>query len=150
MPPSAAVCDISSAEIDVKTCHFALACITLSGLVATAFADDAQPLSKEELQQLIPGSHASNTRSDGYLQRWTNDPSGKLIVSVISPPGQQHTSQTAQGTWRISDDGQYCVQIQWRMQPVSWCAAVQKAADGKFSLVGDGSPSLPRHLEISK
>ncbi|HEV3425129.1 MAG TPA: hypothetical protein VG105_15395 [Paraburkholderia sp.] len=135
----------------MKTRYVALAFIALSGVAAIVLADDAPPLTKDELQQMIPGSQVVSTGQRGFLRRWTNDPSGSFEASWETPAGVKRASGSAPGTWHISEDGKYCVHIEWpRLQSETWCAAVQKTADGKFSPVSDGKSYLPPQTAITK
>jgi hypothetical protein len=76
------------------------------------------------------------TRS-GSLHRWRNDPGGNFVVSTDH---KKHGSvmgikaSSAPGTWRISDEGKYCVQIEWRREKEDWCAYVVKGEDGGYYL----------------
>ncbi len=90
------------------------------------------------------------TLSGGGTQRWTNEPAGSFFAAWDAEPGQKHYGGNSPGTWRISDDGKYCVHIVWYRGTNDWCAWVQKSSDGKFSLVLDGNEFAPTQMEISK
>src|SRR5450755_3221378 len=89
------------------------------GQAATMLRDlDSQgraTLTKEDLGQLLPNASMSRVNADGNAQFWKNDPGGTFTISS----GQ---STTAQGKWHVSDDGRYCVLIEWKRAPTEeWC-----------------------------
>jgi hypothetical protein len=108
------------------------------GVGATALADDAGVrLSKDELTALVINAETSYLTRSGSLHRWRNDPGGNFVVSTDH---KKHGSvmgikaSSAPGTWRISDEGKYCVQIEWRREKEDWCAYVVKGEDGGYYL----------------
>ncbi|MGF6780629.1 hypothetical protein [Paraburkholderia sp. GAS334] len=135
----------------MKTRHAVPVIVALSCVWTCARAEDPQKLSKEELQQVIPGSKVNSTSPRGFAHRWTNDASGEFTANWETPPGQRPFSGNAPGKWMITDDGRYCVEIEWpKLQQEKWCAAVQKTGEGKFALVTEGARGIPPQLEISK
>jgi hypothetical protein len=105
---------------------------------STVLADDAGVrLSKDELTALVTNAETSYLNRSGSLHRWRNDPGGNFVVSTDS---KKHGSvmgmkaSSAPGTWRISDEGKYCVQIEWRREREDWCAYVVKGEDGAYYL----------------
>jgi len=105
---------------------------------STVLADDAGVrLSKDELTALVTNAETSYLTRSGSLHRWRNDPGGSFVVSTDD---KKHGSvmgmkgSSAPGTWRISDDGKYCVQIEWRREKEDWCAYVVKGEDGGYYL----------------
>ena len=124
--------------------------ILLAQLNAGAFAQDAPPLSKDELQQIVPGSKVTSTGVSGAQRNWTNDPDGTLIANASLPMGKRTTS-TARGDWHVSDDGQYCVHIEWKSVTERWCVPIQKTAEGKYAMVkAANAAALPLSMEIAK
>ncbi|MCW3478881.1 hypothetical protein OL229_04770 [Neisseriaceae bacterium JH1-16] len=92
--------------------------------VGTLVSQGARPLSKEALLDQMPGE-TLYTGTVNFNEEWTNFADGKVV-------GQLHdTSENigyyGTGTWHISDDGKYCVDIRWQVYPDShWCKAVYK------------------------
>jgi hypothetical protein len=41
---------------------------------------------------------------------------------------------TASGSWKVNNEGKYCVKIDWRREPESWCSFVLKGKDGDYFL----------------
>ncbi|MCY7282654.1 MAG: DUF995 domain-containing protein [Cyanobacteria bacterium CAN_BIN43] len=102
-------------------------------------------LTKEDLGQLLPNASMSRLNAEGNSQFWKNEPSGSFIISS----GQ---SSTAQGKWHISDDGRYCVLIEWKRAPTEdWCRYIVKAGNTYYATRSDktGTERVYR-LEISK
>lgn len=96
-------------------------------------------LTKEDLQQLLPGAKMSRLSASGNTHLWTNDPDGTFIVSSDNrnlPGGGGATGargSTAPGKWHISDDGRYCLLIEWKSVPTEeWCRYFFVVADGSY------------------
>jgi hypothetical protein len=102
------------------------------------------------LLAFLPGTQSKYETKAGSVQRWKNEPDGKFIASTNnkkngSPLGVQ--SVTAPGTWRVNDEGKYCITIDWRRDPVDWCSFVYKSADGEYFL---GASKTARKIEFAK
>jgi len=128
---------------------FALFSAFAFGQAATMLRDlDSErraTLTKEDLGQLLPNASMSRLNAEGNSQSWKNDPSGSFIISS----GQ---STTAQGKWHISDDGRYCVLIEWKRAPAEeWCRYIVKSGGTYYATRSDktGTERVYR-LEISK
>jgi hypothetical protein len=103
-------------------------------------------LSKEELQSFIPGTEASYINRHGSVHAWTNELDGKFVASTVSPRyNMTGKRSTGHGSWRISDDGKYCIEIGWKRDPESWCSFVWRTADG-YALGAD-APDRPIQLK---
>jgi Protein of unknown function (DUF995) len=138
----------------LKLPRIALSSLTLFstlafGQAATVLRDlDSQgraTLTKEDLGQLLPNASMSRINADGNAQFWKNDPGGTFTISS----GQ---STTAQGKWHVSDDGRYCVLIEWKRAPTEeWCRYIVKAGGAYYATRSDktGTERVYR-LEISK
>lgn len=103
-------------------------------------AQNAQLLSKAELDQLIPGS-VSHSETERATRQWKHSADGSLAGSGQFKPGQGDTrGGSGRGTWRITESGDYCVEIEWSRTSEKWCRqvyrlgadyyAVAKRADG--------------------
>ena len=132
-------------------CAFAL----LGGSVLAQDADKpaetkatAEKLSREHLLSFIPGTKAHLVTQSGSNHNWTNEPDGKFIASS---DGRKYgwsgtTSGTGTGSWRISDEGKYCVQIEWKRDSEKWCSFVWRTADG-YAL---GTEGPKRVIDLTK
>jgi hypothetical protein len=99
-----------------------------------------QKLSKEQLDQLLPGAKMSRIAiSSGSTNMWTNDADGTMIVSTDNKSGigtsiTSRRGSTSPGKWHISPDGRYCVTIEWKLIPTEdWCRYLFKTSDGYFA-----------------
>ena len=109
------------------------------------------PLSKDDLVQLMTKAKMSRTAKSGNTLIWTNDPDGNLIVSSDNKDRGSRAS-TAHGKWHISDDGRYCVLIEWKTVPTEeWCRYILKTGDAYYGTVSVkvGTEKLFK-LDISK
>lgn len=94
-------------------------------------------LTRDELQLLLPGATMGRTSPRGYAQFWTNDPDGSFIISSDSRDKRKRVA-TAAGKWHISDDGRYCVLIEWNTMPAEeWCRYILKAGDAFYATRSD-------------
>lgn len=111
-------------------------------------------LAKEELANLLPGTRATFVIKGGSTHIWTNGPDGKLVASTdaksISNTGMGG-GYSARGTWNVSDDGKYCVNIEWKRYPESWCRSLYRMPDGSHYLTDSDDPAAPkRKIELTK
>lgn len=145
----------------------ALSLATLTGIAAIAFGSPAQAqeaamlrdldaqgrvtLSKEELTQLLPGARMSRVSGSGNTQIWKNDTDGSFVISSDNRD-RAGANSTAQGKWHISEDGRYCVLIEWRRNPTEeWCRYVVKAGADYYATRTDKTATEKVYkLSISK
>ena len=136
----------------------ALSSALASGQMISVF-DDLAPLnprtlSKDELKQLLPGARMTRTSPRGNVHTWTNEADGRFTARsdnrAISGRG---ASSTAEGTWRIADDGRYCVTIEWQqgLDTEKWCRFIVATGDGYYAVKTTGIGSEPvQKLGIEK
>ena len=128
----------------MKTRAFAAALLCAVSLSArsqqaTTFRDlePMQPtvLSKEEVQQLLPGAKISRLNARGNTNTWTNEPGGDFIArSNLAATSAGGRTTSVPGKWHISDDGRYCVLIEWRgADTEEWCRFIVKTTDGYYT-----------------
>ncbi len=90
-------------------------------------------LTKEELSQLLPSAKMSRVTAKGNTNFWKNDSDGTFIISSDNRDTQGMQS-TAPGKWHVSDDGRYCVLIEWKKNPTEeWCRYILKAGDEYYA-----------------
>jgi hypothetical protein len=98
-------------------------------------------LSKDEVTQLMTGAQMSRVSGRGNRHIWTND--GSFIASSDNTgaggaTGRSGRPTTAPGKWHISDDGRYCILIEWRGLPAEeWCRFVLHTSDGYYTTRSD-------------
>lgn len=97
-------------------------------------------LSKDEVTQLMTGAKMSRVSARGNRHYWVNDASGSFIASSDNMGGGGTVvgagrPSTAQGKWHVSDDGRYCILIDWRgVPPEEWCRYVLLTSDGYYTV----------------
>ncbi len=113
-------------------------------------AQGAVVLTKEELQQLLPGAKMARITVKGNEHLWKNEPGGSFIVSSDNR-GTAAPRSTAQGKWQISDDGRYCVLMEWKTGPEEWCRYLLKSDQAYYAVKSDKVMTEKVYkLEISK
>jgi hypothetical protein len=100
-------------------------------------------LSKDEVTQLMTGAKMSRISGRGNRHYWSNDSGGSFVISSDNTGkgasgGGAGRPSTAQGKWHISDDGRYCVLIEWKSVPTEeWCRYVLDTSDGHYMTKSD-------------
>lgn len=92
-------------------------------------------LSKEDLAILLPGSKVTQRTPEGANRYWKNSPDGKFVVSTDA--GDQAglgMVRSAKGSWRIGDEGTYCVTMKWGDTLEQWCRYLFKNGDKYLGL----------------
>ena len=115
-------------------------------------------LSKDEVTQLLTGAKMSRVSGRGNQHYWTNEPGGNFVISsdntgagaVVRGAGQP---STAPGKWHISDDGRYCVVIEWSAVPteigVAWCSRPPTVTTPPTPTHGHRARAQARHQEVA-
>lgn len=100
-------------------------------------------LSKDEVTQLMTGAKMARISPRGNQHYWSNDKDGTFVASSdnrgagATVQGQGRPT-TAYGKWHISDDGRYCVLIEWKSVPTEeWCRFVLDTSDGHYMVRSD-------------
>ena len=114
-------------------------------------------LSKDELTQLLTGARMSRIASSGSGHIWSNDAGGSFVISSDNRGGGAQVRAagrptTATGKWHISDDGRYCVLIEWKSVPTEeWCRFLLQTSDGYYAVRSDSTGTERVYkLDISK
>jgi Protein of unknown function (DUF995) len=131
---------------------FAAALLCLAGAVAAQGPEPTlrdlesrspRKLTKDEVSALMTGAKITRISARGSRNYWTNDKGGSFIASSDnSGAGADVRSQgrpsTAQGKWHLSDDGRYCILIEWRVVGnEEWCRYVLSTSDGYYWVRSD-------------
>ena len=94
-------------------------------------------LSRDELQQLLPGAGIRRVNAKGNSQSWSNDAGGSFVASSDNRAASGRNS-TASGKWYLSDDGRYCIMIEWKtVETEEWCRFVIKTTEGYYTAKSD-------------
>jgi hypothetical protein len=114
-------------------------------------------LGKEEVTQLVSGAKMSRLSVTGSRHFWTNEPGGAFVISSDNmgpgvPERYRGRPSSQAGKWHISEDGRYCVLIEWKAVPTEeWCRFLLQTSDGYYAVRSDSVGTERAHkLEISK
>lgn len=129
--------------------HFATAALVAACSLAAAQPEqltvrdlsDKSPrtLSKDEVTQLMTDAKVSRISPRGSRNEWTNGAGGSFVASSDNQGAgamayAQGRAVTAPGKWHISDDGRYCILIEWKGVPTEeWCRYVIQTSDGYYT-----------------
>jgi hypothetical protein len=92
-------------------------------------------LSASEVKQLLPGAKVVSLTNAGSTRSWHNAPDGAFAASSDSRGADgRGRPASGTGTWRLTDDGRYCVAIQWNRQTEDWCRYIFKAGDKYYGV----------------
>jgi len=86
-------------------------------------------LTREELEKLLPGASVMRLNLEGKESRWVNNRDGSLMA-IWAPRYRQVMSAT--GKWRISDDGRYCLHVEWPKGTENWCRFLAPAGKDQY------------------
>jgi hypothetical protein len=116
----------------------ALGCFLAVNVIAQ---DGALKMTREELLSFLPGTKVTHVSEAGSERHWTNEPDGKFFATTNnkkfgSSLGTQGAAQA--GTWKVNDEGKYCIDIDWKRVHEKWCAYVLKGQDDAYYLDGGG------------
>ena len=133
-------------HFSTATLHVLLASIALIGTAVRADnmvlgdleSKSPKKLSKEEVTELMTGAKVSRVSDRGNTHLWSNDAGGSFLVSSAGGTGDFGRPVTARGKWKISDEGRYCVLIEWRGLPnEEWCRYILQTTDGYYGVSSD-------------
>ena len=90
-------------------------------------------LTAAELKDLMPGAKMKRITTKGNTQLWSNDNNGSFVISSDNRDRVSARPSTANGKWHLSDDGRYCVLIEWKsVETEEWCRYIIKTSDGSY------------------
>jgi len=93
-------------------------------------------LSTADLKQLMPGAKVVSRTQAGSTRTWENKPDGTLTASSDGRGsfGGRNSYATANGTWRVTGEGRFCVTIKWPVNPDDWCRYMFKVGDKYYAV----------------
>lgn len=106
-------------------------------------------LTKAELQQLMPGAKLSRVSGKGSNQSWSNDSDGTMVVHSDNRMFSASRSSVS-SKWHISDDGRYCILLEWKGAPEEWCRLIIKAGNDYYAATSEKKGAKVLKLDISK
>ena len=121
--------------------------------LADVKAKNAAQLSADDLKQLMPGAKVVSFTNAGSTRNWENNPNGTFAASSDSKGsvGGRARPSSGNGTWKVSDKGQYCVTIQWSgMTSEDWCRYIYKATDKYYGFGKLEDGAVASEFQFSK
>ena len=122
--------------------------MTLSDLQAKS----AQRLSRDDLRTLVSDAKVKSIASTGSERVWRNDPDGTFVASTTNAGaiGAARGGQ-GRGKWHVSDEGRFCVEIEWRNSTEKWCRVIYRLENAYYGVSSEKSPKSRAYLvEFSK
>lgn len=98
-------------------------------------------LSAQELRGIAEGAKVSIVSVDRFFQQWENESGGKLAASTRNLNANNPRLGYGNGTWRIEDDGRYCVEIAWARSSMNWCRHIFRSGDKLYSSAESTNPN---------
>jgi hypothetical protein len=108
-------------------------------------------LSAQELRGIAQGAKVIDRAATGSVRQWENEIGGEFpaVSSNASTPGGKPVY--GKGTWRIEDDGRYCVEIAWRTSTEKWCRHIFRSGDKLYSSTAGTKPDVKAYeIEFKK
>ena len=107
-------------------------------LAANALADDTPArLTKDELLSLLPGTKVTHINQGGSERHWTNEADGTVVASsnnkIIGNALGTHFAQ-GRGTWRVDEEGKFCIDIDWSRLQEKWCSYILRGQSDVYYL----------------
>jgi hypothetical protein len=113
--------------------------------LADVKAKNAVQLSADDLRQLMPTARVVSHTHTGSTRRWENAADGTVVASSDRKGKKAGRTRviSGNGTWRIADNGTYCVTIEWSVTSTEeWCRYIFKDGDKYFGF-GNLEDSAP-------
>jgi len=97
----------------------------------------AVKLTAEQLRSVAEGARATYRAENRWTLQWKNEAGGKLQASASPPAGSPPETRGVygKGTWRIEDDGKYCLEISHPRTPQTWCRFIYKAGTKTYTTI---------------
>lgn len=143
-------------------CLFTVHVVAQEMTLAAVKKNGAQKLTKEQLAELLPKA-TFRTESQGSNRSWLHGADGTLAgdITMSGVPksgggrggarGQMGRGGQASGTWRVTGDGKYCVEIAWSQNTEKWCRVLYRLGNDYFGFRDDTDESvLDRTLVLEK
>lgn len=97
---------------------------------------NAQMLSKDELNALLPDSTYTRLFGKGVRTYWKNESGGKLDGGQTCARSTPSCNKLYQGKWWVRDDGAYCIEANAGAadDTQKWCRAVWKIGNAFYGV----------------
>jgi Protein of unknown function (DUF995) len=136
-----------------------LIALSFSGIAAadiTNYADvkanGGAQLNAAQLNELLPGAKVVSHTQAGSTRRWENKRDGTLSASTDGRgfAGGRNAYATAEGTWKVTENGRWCVTIKWPAAADDWCLLLFKVGDKYYTVGRTEDTSRTMEFEIAK
>ena len=120
---------------------FLCACVLASASASAVTVDELRSMNATRLvaadvRPLVTGAKVTNTTNQGSSRFWTNDADGKFFANSDNRKSgySAKAAPPSPGTWRVEDDGRYCVTIDWPRIAENWCRFLFRAGDNYYGV----------------
>jgi hypothetical protein len=99
--------------------------------------DAAVKMTRDDLLTFLPGTKVTHFSSAGSERHWTNSPDGTLYATSNNKMFGNGTGSAVvgqSGTWKVSDEGKYCFDVDWKTISEKWCSAILKGEGDTYYL----------------
>lgn len=107
--------------------------------LAEVQAADGKRLSRDEVLALVTGSRAESTGRTGSDRQLDHGKDGRMTGRSYGA-NQRSGGTAAEGTWRVNDNGAYCVDLNWKGATVNvdekWCGGLWKVGGAYYVVLG--------------
>lgn len=113
-------------------------------------AQGAQLLAKDELAALLSGASLTRQLERGEVH--INTAKDGSINAYYQSKMRNVNQIKGYGTWKVSDDGKYCLDIKWSrgFDDVSGCRNMYKSGEDYYGAGSDADDAKTYHYQISK
>ena len=120
--------------------------------LAEVKAQGGMQLTGDALKELMPEAKVTNHLASGSTRRWTNNADGNFVASTDgrSLSGGRNIPASGQGSWRLANNGTYCVIIKWGLLTEDWCSYIFKAGDKYYGVRRLDGNAPTSEFEFSK
>jgi len=96
-------------------------------------------------------AHRRRTQA-GSTRTWQNKLDGTLSATTDGRgvTGGKNAYTSASGTWKVTDQGQYCVAIPWPRNADDWCKFMFKVGDKYYAVTRMDDAAATMEFEFSK
>ncbi|HTS20454.1 MAG TPA: DUF995 domain-containing protein [Casimicrobiaceae bacterium] len=134
----------------------AFALCSPAGAQVLTFADvkaqNGVQLDARALRELMPGAKVVSRTQAGSTRHWENRPDGTFSATTDGRgvSGGRNAYASAQGTWRVTDEGRLCVKIPWPSAQDDWCRYIFKLGDRYYGVGSFAAEAPASEFEFSK
>ena len=121
----------------VFSCFLVAAADAQDVTLAAAKNRGAVKLSKEDLERLLPRA-AVRGESERSNRTWMHETDGTISGTATMKAGAGRGIVKGSGTWRVTADGKYCVDIAWTRSNEKWCRTLYRLGNDLIAFKGDG------------